>query len=330
MDADHIAAIDNVTRRLIQDGQQPVTVGTFFSLGHSTIVIIATYDDYNNVAGYVGTIISATFLILIGTLNGYSAWCTYKEMKRIKNQQVVTPMDWQEILNNGGFFARLFGLRIFKLIDRPWKMYFVGFLFGLGFDTATEISVLAISISAHQSSDSWYILFLPALFTVGMCLIDTMDGIMMSGVYGWSNIHPIKKLFYNFFITMVSMVFALFIATVELLGLIPVDDPFFEFIGYLTDNTFKYLGIGFAVTLILTWVGASLFYKYGGYGELEKVDVTKGVEAVDLETVMEERRDGIVMVENGGGLDADLVGTEGEGIGEEVQASGIDGEFARG
>ncbi|KAJ3067359.1 hypothetical protein HDU98_009402 [Podochytrium sp. JEL0797] len=212
MDADHIAAIDNVTRRLIQDGQEPVTVGTFFSLGHSTIVILATflvavisssiasgYDNYNNVAQYVGTSISATFLILIGTLNGYSAWCTYKEMKRIKNQEVVTPMDWQEILNNGGFFTRLFGLRVFKLINRPWKMYFVGFLFGLvsflsafagklrqtqSFDTATEIYVLAISIAAHQSSDSWYILFLPALFTVGMCMIDTMDGIMMSGVYG--------------------------------------------------------------------------------------------------------------------------------------------------
>ncbi|KAJ3058807.1 hypothetical protein HDU98_005132 [Podochytrium sp. JEL0797] len=252
MDADHIAAIDNVTRRLIEDGQQPVTVGTFFSLGHSTIVIIATflvaiisssissdYDDYNNVAGYVGTILSATFLILIGTLNGYSAWCTYKEMKRIKNQEV-------------------------------------------GFETATEISVLAISISAHQSSDSWCILFLLALFTVGMCLVDTMDGIMMSGVYGWSNIHPIKKLFYNFFITMVSMVFALFIASVELLGLVPVDDSFFEFIQYLTDHTFKYLGIGFAVTLILTWV-----------------DVTKGMEAVNLETAMEEERDEMVVA---GGL----------------------------
>ena len=172
LDADHIAAIDNVTRRFTQDGHSYVAVGTFFSLGHSTIVVIATiliaafsaaistgFSQYHGVSGYIGSAISATFLFLIATINGTSmvliARDLHKERNRAEavvngggggaNQEADGTMDWDKILENSGFFTRVFGKRLFRLIDAPWKMYFVGVLFGLGFDTATEVALLSIA-----------------------------------------------------------------------------------------------------------------------------------------------------------------------------------------
>ncbi|KAJ3067358.1 hypothetical protein HDU98_009401 [Podochytrium sp. JEL0797] len=295
MDADHIAAIDNVTRSLVKIGQKPVSVGLFFSLGHSTIVIIATFliaiisssiqsgfADYNNIAGYVGTIISAVFLVLISVVNGISAWGLHKQLKELKNNPTVTPMGWEELLNNGGFFTRLFGLKLFKLINKPWKMYFVGFLFGLGFDTATEISVLALAVCTHSKTNNWLIMFFPALFTVGMNLIDSLDGILISGIYGWADIHPVKKLWYNFYITMVSMIYAIFIALVECLGLITINDPFFNFMQRVNGESFQFIGIGFAVTLVVTWIISALVYRYGGYADLQsKVVVQEMTDDLD-------------------------------------------------
>jgi len=175
LDADHIAAIDNVTRRFTQDGHSYVAVGTFFSLGHSTIVVIATiliaafstaistgFNQYHGVSGYIGSAISATFLLLIAAINGTSmvliARDLHKERNRATAEAVVNDgggnqgnheakgtMDWDKILENSGFFTRVFGKRLFRLIDAPWKMYFVGMLFGLGFDTATEVALLSIA-----------------------------------------------------------------------------------------------------------------------------------------------------------------------------------------
>ena len=174
LDADHIAAIDNVTRRFTQDGHSYVAVGTFFSLGHSTIVVIATiliaafstaistgFSQYHGVSGYIGSAISATFLLLIATINGTSMVLIARDLRKERDraqQAAVTAnndgagnhdeeggMNWDTILENSGFFTRVFGKRLFRLIDAPWKMYFVGLLFGLGFDTATEVALLSIA-----------------------------------------------------------------------------------------------------------------------------------------------------------------------------------------
>ncbi|KAJ3270968.1 hypothetical protein HDV01_007298 [Terramyces sp. JEL0728] len=275
LDADHIAAIDNVTRRLIQSGQKPVSVGFFFSLGHSTIVVIATiliaacstaiagkYDQYNSVSDTIGSSISAAFLLLIGVINAITVYSIIKNIRELKEKEV----DWEKVLNEGGLFCRIFGLKLFKSIDRPWKMYFVGFLFGLGFDTATEIALLAIAtIQSVAGVSPWLTLFLPALFTCGMTLLDTIDGIAMLGVYGWAMISPQKKLFYNLFITTVSFIFALLIAVVQILGIIQstnnLNGPFWDGVAAIEGDAFGYIGVGFLCTFLIGWGFAAFIYR---------------------------------------------------------------------
>lgn len=284
LDADHIAAIDNVTRRLMQDNLKPVTVGLFFSLGHSTIVIIATslvaglssaieskFARYGEVSSIIGPSISASFLLLIGTINGVSAYLIVKDMKNLKNRGADENFDWNAILENSGFFSRVFGKRLFRVIDRPYKMYFVGFLFGLGFDTASEVALLGIAaIQAANGANVWLILFLPILFTCGMTLIDTIDGILMLGAYGWASITPSKKLYYNLAITLVSCFFAIFIALLSLFGIIQsvcdLSGGFWDFISSATDSTnFGAIGIALLASFLAGWMLSRLFYHcYGG------------------------------------------------------------------
>ncbi|CAG7948162.1 unnamed protein product [Penicillium nalgiovense] len=194
-DADHISAIDLMTRRLLATGQKPVTVGTFFSLGHSTIVIITSivvaataaavserFDSFSTVGGIIGTSVSAAFLILLGLMNAYILYKLVKQMEKVFNLPEGHEDEAWKIEGGGILFSVL--KKMFKLIDRPWKMYPLGILFGLGFDTSSEIALLGISsIEAAKGTSFWVILILPALFTAGMCLLDTIDGALMFSLY---------------------------------------------------------------------------------------------------------------------------------------------------
>ncbi|GKZ27317.1 hypothetical protein AbraIFM66951_004888 [Aspergillus brasiliensis] len=194
-DADHISAIDLMTRRLLATGQKPVTVGTFFSLGHSTIVIITSivvaataaaissrFDSFSTIGGIIGTSVSAAFLILLGLMNAYILFKLYKQMQKVLNLPEGQEDEVWKIEGGGVLFSVL--KRMFKLIDRPWKMYPLGILFGLGFDTSSEIALLGISsVEAAKGTNFWVILIFPVLFTAGMCLLDTTDGALMLSLY---------------------------------------------------------------------------------------------------------------------------------------------------
>lgn len=196
LDADHISAIDLMTRRLIATGQKPVTVGTFFSLGHSTIVVVTSivvaataagvsshFDRFSNVGGIIGTSVSAAFLIALGVMNAYILYKLVVQLQKVIRMQPETEANEAWKVEGGGVLFRVLK-KMFKLIDRPWKMYPLGVLFGLGFDTSSEVALLGISsIQGAKGTSMWLILVFPVLFTVGMCLIDTIDGALMSSLY---------------------------------------------------------------------------------------------------------------------------------------------------
>jgi high-affinity nickel-transport protein len=230
VDADHISAIDNTTRKLMQEGKRPVGVGFWFSLGHSTVVILlcaglslsATYVQHHlrhwqAIGGTAGTLVSGFFLFLIGFINLLVLADLYAVLKRTKRGQSELDVDIDPFLNQRGLLGRMFR-PVLRMIHSSWQMYFVGFLFGLGFDTATEVGLLALS--AHSSQVGlpfWSIMLLPILFTAGMCLVDTADGILMLKAYGWAFITPMRKLYYNFSITSLSVVVAFLVGSYELL-----------------------------------------------------------------------------------------------------------------
>jgi high-affinity nickel-transport protein len=288
LDADHIAAIDNVCNKLIQNGQQPVTVGMFFSLGHSTIVIIVSLllailsdtfyveiENYNNSSDIIGSTISIVFLLSIGFINLISVFMIYKNLKNIKklyeNHETI---NWNETIRQNGVFSNCFGSTLFKIVNVPWKMYFVGFLFGLGFDTATEIALLGIIViqSANKMS-SWIIMPLPILFTCGMVLIDTIDGIIVTNLYKVAILTPIKKMYYNFVITSVSFIFALLVGLIGLLSLIqPIysddntDNSFWQFIILLNNESNLIIMIGTLGSSIIIGVALSkLVFEYNNF-----------------------------------------------------------------
>ncbi|KTC84778.1 MULTISPECIES: HoxN/HupN/NixA family nickel/cobalt transporter [Legionella] len=279
VDADHIAAIDNVTRKLMQEGKEPISLGFFFSLGHSTVVMIATIgvalitsaalhshlSAWHRTANIICTSISASFLLIIAIINlfiFFSIWRTFKEVRRSK---YYCEEDIDEIISNSGFLARYFRT-FFRLITKSWQMYFLGFLFGIGFDTATEIALLGIAASqATQGFSPLTILVFPALFTAGMTLIDTTDCIIMLGAYGWAFMKPIRKLYYNLTITFISCVVALFIGGIEALGLIA--DHFgaqgfiWDGVRTLTENM-NYLGYFIILLFIFCWGVSISLYNY--------------------------------------------------------------------
>lgn len=228
VDADHIAAIDNVTRKMMQQGLRPCGVGAWFSLGHSTIVVLATIaiaatatafshhmDWFHKTGSAIGTAVSAFFLLAMALVNLvilHGVWQSFNHMKRGERVIADTPP-------GGGIMNRVFRLA-FRLVSRSWHMYLVGFLFGLGFDTATEIGVLGISAASASSGMSvWSILVFPLLFTSGMALVDTLDNLIMVGAYGWAFSKPQRKLYYNMTITGSSVIVALVIGGLEALGL---------------------------------------------------------------------------------------------------------------
>ena len=283
VDADHIAAIDNVTRKLMQDGQRPVTVGFYFSLGHSTIVVVASLIVYatasmllqhqletvREIGSIVGTSISALFLLAIAFINLVilrGVWKTFQEARR--NEGWENP----ETLLGSGFLGRLFR-PLFRMLAHPWQMYPVGLLFGLGFDTATEVAVLGISAAAAAKGLSMQAMAVfPVLFTVGMTLVDTTDGILMAGAYGWAFVKPVRKLYYNLTITFVSVVVAFFIGGIEAIGLLKdqlkLTGGVWDLVGNLNDN-FGTLGFVIIGIFVVCWIGSVVIYRIKGFDRLE-------------------------------------------------------------
>jgi nickel/cobalt transporter (NiCoT) family protein len=286
-DADHIAAIDKVTRKLMQEGRRPIGVGLFFSLGHSTIVvglslaiaITATalqtkFDAFKNVGAVVGTLVSALFLFAIAFANILVLASIYRAFRTVKNGGRFVEEDIDLALASRGLLGRLFR-RFFKIIERSWQMYPLGVLFGLGFDTATEVGLLGISATqASQGLSIWSILVFPALFTAGMTLIDTTDSILMLGAYGWAFVKPIRKLYYNLTITVVSVVVAVVVGGLEALNLIgdrlglTDGGGFWGVIGSLNDN-FGVLGYLIVGIFIAAWLISYAIYRVNGYDEIE-------------------------------------------------------------
>jgi high-affinity nickel-transport protein len=284
VDADHISAIDNVTRKLMQSGQRPLLVGFFFSLGHSTIVVLLSvgialsaariqshFPELERVGGLIGTAVSAIFLLLIAFINLLVLRGIVGAFARVRRGEQID-QDLDTTLSQLGIMGRIFR-PVLRLVDRSWKMYGVGFLFGLGFDTATEVGLLGISAAAAtQGLPIWSILLFPLLFTAGMCLMDTADGILMLGAYGWAFVHPIRKLYYNITITAVSVVIALVVGAIEILGIIgdqfTLHGRFWDGIGSLGDH-FGLIGVTIIGIFILSWAISLVAYKAMGYHELE-------------------------------------------------------------
>ncbi|MEU1416373.1 HoxN/HupN/NixA family nickel/cobalt transporter [Streptomyces sp. NPDC005731] len=279
-DADHIAAIDNTTRKLMGEGQRPLSVGFWFSLGHSSVVFALAFllsmgvrelagpvendgSELHGVTGWIGTTVSGTFLYVIAIINLLvlaGIWKVFRRMRSGHFDEAVL----EEQLNSRGFMNRLLG-RLMKSITRPWQMYPLGLLFGLGFDTATEIALLVLAGSGAASGLPWYaILCLPVLFAAGMALLDTIDGSFMNFAYGWAFSKPVRKVYYNLTITGLSVAVALIIGTVELLGLIAdqagLHGAFWDWVSGLDLNVIGYVIVGL---FFATWAVALLVWKVG-------------------------------------------------------------------
>ena len=279
-DADHIAAIDNTTRKLVNDGKRPLSVGFFFSLGHSSVVfVLAIFLNFgiraldsqvgNDSSGLhkttniVGTSVSGGFLYLIAALNFVvlvGIVKVYREMKagKFDNEEL------ERQLNNRGLMNRFFG-GYARRIDAPWKMYPIGVLFGLGFDTATEVALLVLAGTAVAGGLPFYaILSLPILFAAGMTMFDAIDGCFMNFAYDWAFAKPVRKVFYNLTITGLSVFVAFFIGTIEIVGLIGqeanLNDPFFNFFQNFNINTAGFIIVG---AFVATWVVALLYWRLG-------------------------------------------------------------------
>ncbi|MGB7212334.1 MAG: HoxN/HupN/NixA family nickel/cobalt transporter [Gemmatimonadales bacterium] len=287
IDADHIAAIDNVTRKLMQEGKRPIGIGFFFSLGHSTVVVVASvaiaataialnthFQALHQIGGVIGTAVSAGFLLVIAVMNLFILVSVYRTFHRVQREGRCLEEDLDTLLAGGGLLARLFR-PMFAMIRRSWHMYPLGLLFGLGFDTATEIGLLGISAAeAARGMSLWNILVFPALFTAGMSLVDTTDSVLMVGAYGWAFTTPIRKLYYNMTITFVSVIVALLVGGLEVLGLVGsklgLGGAFWDGIATLNGDfgSIGYLIIG---VFVLSWIGSLVIYRLKGYDALEAV-----------------------------------------------------------
>jgi nickel/cobalt transporter (NiCoT) family protein len=286
VDADHIAAIDNVTRKLMQEGKRPVAVGFMFSLGHSTVVVVGSaaiagaamalqhrLDAVRNIASVIGTLVSVFFLFAIAIVNVIVLRSIYRAFVRVRRGEPYVEEDFNMLLGGRGLLSRLFR-PMFRMIGRSWHMYPLGVLFGLGFDTATEIGVLGISAAeAAKGLSFWSILVFPVLFASGMSLIDTTDNILMLGAYGWAFVKPIRKLYYNITITSVSVLVALVVGGIEALGLLGehfhLEGWFWEAVAKLNDN-FGTLGYFIVGLFLLSWLASIAFYKWLRFDDLER------------------------------------------------------------
>ena len=285
VDADHIAAIDNVTRKLMQEGKRPVAVGFMFSLGHSTIVVLGSlalaaatlklqqhFDHLRSIGGVIGTLVSTLFLLGIAIANLIILRSVYRTFTKVRQGEPYVDEDLDLLLGNRGFLARIFR-PVFAMIRRSWHMYPLGVLFGLGFDTATEIGLLGIAAAeASRGLSLTSILVFPALFAAGMSLVDTTDNILMLGAYGWAYIKPIRKLYYNVTITAVSVLVAFVVGGIEALGLIGsqlhLQGNFWLAVDQLNGN-FGVLGYCIIAIFALSWIVSIAIYKLRRLEELE-------------------------------------------------------------
>ncbi|ASV99237.1 HoxN/HupN/NixA family nickel/cobalt transporter [Paraburkholderia aromaticivorans] len=285
VDADHIAAIDNVTRKLMQCGERPLTAGLMFSLGHSTIVVLATLgiavsamalqsrlSGFRETGALIGTLVSTFFLFAIALLNLVVLRSALQALRRVRRGERCVDEDLDLLLANRGFLSRLFR-PLLRLITRSWHMYPLGFLFGLGFDTATEVGVLGISAAgAAQGMPVWSILVFAVLFTAGMALIDTTDNILMLGAYGWAFVKPVRKLYYNLTITAMSVLVALLVGSIEGLALaadkLHLSGGFWQTVAVLNDH-FGILGYAIVGVFAGAWILSAAVYKWQRLDEVE-------------------------------------------------------------
>lgn len=286
VDADHIAAIDNVTRKLMQEGKRPVAVGFMFSLGHSTIVALGSaaiagttfalqhrVDGIKEIGGTIGTLVSSLFLFAIGIVNLMVLRSVYRAFTGIRAGKPYVEDDFDLLLGNTGFLNRLFR-PIIKMIRESWHMYPLGILFGLGFDTATEIGILGLSAAeASKGLSLWSILVFPVLFAAGMSLIDTTDNILMLFAYGWAFVKPIRKLYYNMTITCVSAIVAILVGGVEALGLLAgrlhLRGSVWDAVARTTGN-FGILGFFIVGLFAVSWIVSIVIYKWRRFDDLEE------------------------------------------------------------
>jgi high-affinity nickel-transport protein len=285
VDADHIAAIDNVTRKLMQAGKRPVTVGFFFAMGHSAVVVLAAvvvaatttllstqFEEFKNVGGVVSTLVSALFLFAVAIVNLFILRAVWRTYRHVRNGGRYVDEDFDLLLNSRGLLTRLFR-PLFKLVTTGWHMFPLGFLFGLGFDTATEVALLGMSATqAAQGVSIWSIMVFPALFAAGMSLIDTTDGVLMLGAYNWAFVKPIRKLYYNLTITLVSVAVAFLVGGIETLGLVgkklALSGWFWDGIQAMNEN-FNSLGFIIIGVFVVAWIGSILVYRYKGLDNME-------------------------------------------------------------
>ena len=291
VDADHIAAIDNVTRKLIQEGKRPAGVGFFFAMGHSTVVILAaagvagtatalagSLDRFKAVGSIVGAGMSALFLFVIAIANLVVLRGVWRIFQHVRKGGRYVEEDFDLLLNSRGLLARLFR-PLFRLISESWHMYPLGFLFGLGFDTATEVALLAVAATAAAKGVSvWAIMVFPALFAAGMSLIDTTDGILMLGAYRWAFIKPVRKLYYNLVITFASVSVAVLIGSIETLGLLgdqlALKGAFWDGVGAVNGN-FTVLGVAIIGLFIAAWIASIIVYRYHNLDEIQVTSVER-------------------------------------------------------
>ena len=297
-DADHISAIDNTTRKLMNEGKRPLSIGFWFSLGHSTIVIaigvgivVAEKSVYGAVShsssnleqfgGIFGTVVSASFLYLIGLLNLVilaGIVRVFRSMRRGDYDEA----ELERQLENRGFFYRFFG-RWMKSISRGWQMYPVGIVFGLGFDTATEVALLATTALLASQHVPWYaIMCLPILFTAGMTLLDATDGLFMNLAYGWAFFNPVRKVYYNLAITGLSVAICFFIGGVETLGLFPQEIGGLSrtsgFWGFMYNFDINKAGFVIVGMFVFTWAAAMIIWRYGHIEEKWSARLQRGHE----------------------------------------------------
>ncbi|MDE1187995.1 MAG: HoxN/HupN/NixA family nickel/cobalt transporter [Pantoea sp.] len=285
VDADHIAAIDNATRKLLQEGRSAESAGAFFSLGHAAVVIISclfvaltasaldkALGDAKEIGSLISTLASAGFMLVLAFANLSILLSVWKTFRQAKNGGTVVADDLDMLLNRRGLLARLFR-PLFRLVSRSWHLFPIGFLFGIGFDTATEIALFGLSSAQAVGGISFAsIMVMPALFTAGMLLVDTLDGILMVRVYRWAFVRPIRKLYYNLTITMMSVVVAFFIGGIEVLSLLSdkmaFTGLFWRDVQALTDH-FNTLGYAIIALFLISWGISALIYRLKRYDEVD-------------------------------------------------------------
>ncbi|MGH2832766.1 MAG: HoxN/HupN/NixA family nickel/cobalt transporter [Solirubrobacteraceae bacterium] len=279
-DADHIAAIDNTTRKLIADGKRPLASGFFFALGHSSIImvvgtaitiatrsvfkaVVTPSSTFQSAGGIIGTALAGTFLYIIAAMNivvlvGITK--VFRDMRRgvYDEQQLETQLQAR------GFMWRFFG-RLMRSIEHTWQMFFVGLVFGIGFDTATEVLLLAGTAAAATQGLPWYaVLTLPLLFAGGMTLWDSLDGLFMNFAYGWAFARPVRKIYYNIAITGLSIAVAFVIATIEIMGLLSSELHLHGWLGdYMANFDVNQAGLIIAGLFVMVWSLALAIWRFG-------------------------------------------------------------------